>query len=265
MRDLSDVITEDALPHSSSPVTSTLIGASTTVYVCDFHGCNKAFAQSGNLATHKRIHSAEARFPCTADGCDSKFKRKHHLDEHTFYWHTAEGQARKKKEESRIVRLLEANGVHHKPQHTIDFTCIGKDREGARSYIDFLIECKDAAGKTTGFILLEVDEHQHEWYDLSCELRRMMDAHRSLILGGNSFPIMFLRYNPHAFCVDGVPRRVLLRDREAALLNCIQNAHFDQSFSVAYMFYDVLDGAPAIFSDPAYDTAVKSLVIDCVH
>ena len=65
---------------------------------------------------------------------------------------------------------------------------------------------KDNDGKS-GVIFLEVDEHQHKTHLISCELRRMMDVHQSLVMEGNTLPIAFLRYNPNSHKVDGEFRK----------------------------------------------------------
>jgi uncharacterized Zn-finger protein len=42
-------------------------------YICDYPGCTKGFAQSGQLKTHQRLHAGEKPFCCTAPGCFIRF------------------------------------------------------------------------------------------------------------------------------------------------------------------------------------------------
>jgi len=199
-------------------------------------------------------------FACEHEECGATFRHSNTLKSHYFYWHTKEGQVRKKKDEARVLRLLQARGYDFKPQHHIDFKCVGSDRDGDRCYIDFLIFVRDENGKIKGIIFLEVDEHQHDRYEVSCELRRMADVSRTLTMEGNTFPVVFLRYNPHQYEVDGLKVKKPLGQRERELATCIESMQFTQPFLVRYMFYDTVDSKPRIFADADYDDSFKALV-----
>jgi len=166
-----------------------------------------------------------------------------------------------KKAEFRILNLLQKHLIPFKEQHTIDFRCIGADRDGDRCFIDFLIEIKDPSDRVTGFIFLEVDD---EHYSVSCELRRMVDVHRTLALEGNTLPLAFVRYNPDAHRSDGTPVRVLKKDREAKLVETLNSWTFDRPFGVYYMYYDKIDDEPAVFDDIEYDPSFREYYIGCI-
>lgn len=233
-------------------------------FSCTYSGCNSTFTQKSHLTGHLRSHSGEKPFVCTTVGCSSKFACSSSLTYHIKTWHTTEGQVRKKKYEARILKILTQNEFEFKPQHMIDFTCVGDDREGSRCFIDFLVECKDDQGKTKGIVFLEVDEYQHSHYDVSCELRRMTDVHRSLIMEGNTIPITFVRYNPHAFKVDDKTKRTLLKVREERLVQFLNEMIFDKDFQVSYLFYDITEDVPTIFQDASYDETFKTLVTNVI-
>lgn len=52
-----------------------------------------------------------------------------------------------------------------------------------------------AANLGTHVLIVEVDERQHAAYDTSCERRRTME----LFQDAGSRPVVFLRFNPHAY------------------------------------------------------------------
>lgn len=72
----------------------------------------------------------------------------------------------------------------------------------------------------THVVVVEVDEDQHKAYDPACENKRMMDIFNSF--GG--VPVVFLRWNPDAFTVDGVTRRVYQKTRHAHLVRQLREA-----------------------------------------
>lgn len=49
-------------------------------YQCDFPGCGKAFAITGALTIHKRIHNGEKPFKCTY--CERAFSESSNLSKH---------------------------------------------------------------------------------------------------------------------------------------------------------------------------------------
>jgi len=49
-------------------------------YVCDFHGCGKAFAIAGGLRIHKRVHNGEKPFKCSE--CGRGFAESSNLSKH---------------------------------------------------------------------------------------------------------------------------------------------------------------------------------------
>jgi hypothetical protein len=171
--------------------------------------------------------------------------------------HSPEGQARQKKEEAKVERFLrsEFGAEFFVREHHVDYRCVAGGAGFAR--IDFLIP-SIGTGSVKGHVFLEVDEQQHEWYPQSCETARMANVTSSLRVGGNTAPIVWVRYNPHGFSVDGVSRRTTTMERLGALAEFIRALSFDdaQAVRVVYMFYDVTSGRPKILDDPEYDLHV---------
>ena len=67
----------------------------------------------------------------------------------------------------------------------------------------------------------------------------MRKMHHAMTLGGNTLPLSIIRYNPNAFKVDGVTRRISKKDRETKLLETIRSWQHGPpgSLSIQHMFY----------------------------
>lgn len=46
---------------------------------CTFAGCNKSFAQAGNLKIHEKSHNQELIFLCDFPGCNKKFTARSYV------------------------------------------------------------------------------------------------------------------------------------------------------------------------------------------
>jgi hypothetical protein len=103
---------------------------------------------------------------------------------------------------------------------------------------DILIDCG------THFLVVEVDERQHELYDVDCEVARMFTLQQQLGL-----PTIFVRLNVDAFCLDGVKQSVSLNVRIAMLTSMVKRLQgtvpcaSTQPVTPMFLFYD--DGGNA--------------------
>lgn len=224
--------------------THKLIHSGVRQHVCDYEGCDKTFLQKTNLDRHKMVHDNIRPHICPDENCDAAFTQKGNLKSHIYYHHTEEGQKNRKREETRIAKLLEANGIDFKREHVVSFSCI----QSTFARLDFIIIQNGVVE------IIEVDENQHSHYGVECDVARMAKTYEVMTLEGNTLPVVIFRYNPHAFTVDGVTTRVLKRDREARLIERLREAFETPrpGLTIQYLYYDVVEGQNEIWNHPSY-------------
>jgi hypothetical protein len=150
----------------------------------------------------------------------------------------------------RIVKALTAADIDFKREHHVSFDCLG----GTYCRLDFVVIIN---GKV---VVIEVDEEQHATYGVSCDVGRMVNLCSALLLDGNELPVLIVRYNPHAYDVDGIRRKTPRKDREAALINVVQRsteADFT-GLQIQYMYYNTNKAQVAIWDDPCYSADLKA-------
>jgi len=194
---------------------------------------------------------------CDFTLCGYQTKDKQRFKRHQ-KTHSEEHLRKMKKEEYKIEKLLLDNNIHFKREHYVSYSC-DNDIDNSSSRIDFVIEHTDCNG-TFGIICLEVDENQHEDRMLSCEVSRMSKIVEILTIQGNTLPIRFIRYNPHAFKQDNKTHRTTQNQRHDILLNTIYTITFTSQLSVKYLFYTTYNTIPIILNDPEYNENFKQFV-----
>ena len=137
-----------------------------------------------------------------------------------------------KKKEEAVAKALKEAGIGFQREHVVLMSC-ADNKENKFIRVDFLIV-------DHGYVFaLEVDETQHEDYIISCESLRPFKIAESLALGGNSMPIVVIRFNPDAFKVGGVITTVTMEDRYTKLIDTIRYWNKKQLLAVHYMYYDL--------------------------
>ncbi len=133
------------------------------------------------------------------------------------------------KKELAIKKFLDDNKiVYESHDKIIDVQC-NKKRP------DFVIDT------LTFKIIVEVDENQHSSYSTECEEIRMKDIFQSF--GGTH--VLFIRYNPDEFKINGILQNVGSKQRKSVLLNLIN--YYMKQFGLPYpickiyLFYDNYD------------------------
>ena len=85
--------------------------------------------------------------------------------------------------------------------------------------------------------LLSIDENQHRDESLGCEIARMTSVIQGIALSDNVRPLLWIRFNPDAYRVDGHLQRMPKKRRYEQLLQLLRDV--PDVTGVVYMYYDV--------------------------
>lgn len=216
------------------------------------------------MVVHQRTHSNEKPFVCDFEGCDYACSQTTNLNTHK-KTHTIEGQIRRKKQENCLNKLLKEWGYTVDCETTINAKagqCL-TDTQRHFSRLDFrIVECVNA------ICIVECDEDQHFWYNLSCEMSRMADVRAALALAGYTLPIYWIRYAPTGkYCVEGKQVKTPRKQRGVALKEhlakvCSPDFTPTKQVYVHYMFYKLVsyEDGPEIMLDTDFPDAMKAVV-----
>ena len=146
---------------------------------------------------------------------------------------------------------MSAVGITYDREVTVQF-CGEADKRLAR--VDFVIY------REWGSVLLEVDEHAHDSYPVSCEAARMLNVFAEQMKQGRAGKYHSVRFNPDAYLEDGAVQKRLLKDRLAALLQAIEDEP-DKQYSVSFLFYTRSNSPfPDVCLDPEYPGSLRAIV-----
>ncbi len=107
----------------------------------------------------------------------------------------------------------------------------------------------------------EMDEYQHKYENVSCELARMTRIHETLALEGNELPIVFLRLNPDAYHANGEVQKISKTLRYKRTVDLMRTFVPTQPLSVLYLYYDEVDGELDIAADPDFDPVFSQFIV----
>lgn len=138
----------------------------------------------------------------------------------------------RKAKEMKVKDFFDTNDVHYDTQDRIvDRGECGMERP------DFLFDCG------THFVIVEVDENQHNSRDSECEKKRMINISQSLAL-----PTWFIRYNPDKYKrknsiknVEGDNHNRRMKKLLLWLNHCKNNIP-DTYLKAVYLYYNDWDG-----------------------
>jgi hypothetical protein len=183
----------------------------------------------------------------------------------------------RKREETIIKELVETRMAEKpfggwlntmKPQLKVDYQCaLATNLDYGRKYamVDFAFPAENVTTPTNTLLMLEVDEGQHRWEAQSCETARMYNCTTTWLLNNASAPpkVVWIRYNPHGFQVDGVTKRTTKVERQVKLLALMDELAAETpdadvpQVRIIYMFYSTQDGMPCVLLDEDYYEDVK--------
>ena len=238
-------------------------------YVCD--ECGTAFSQSNNLTKHEALHELQWSYKIVCKfqdnglqlagvgdlACGRRLKDQRMLDDHIQRCHTREGIAKKFESESKLANFFDQNGVAYDRDHVnrIDFRhCDGlldsktdsDDRVVARP--DFHLP--EFSARLKAWVLVCNDEFAHRSY--KCEAGRLFKIAEALVRTAD-LPVLFVRFNPHAYRVgdtwydlplDRIHERLLI------VLRSLTPSDLNSGMNTIFLNYDrSADGRLNLFSD----------------
>ncbi len=233
-------------------------------YKCDH--CRFVTNYKDYLKIHTALHEKQQfyQFPCPMqDGgtqeysqgdvsCSTRCNTQLDLEYHIERNHTPIGLGNKYESETKLSDFLKQKGIEftRDRQNTINFTnCSNIEANKKSARPDFYLICKSVELKCVFF--LENDEFAHR--QSACDFQRLYNIIISLRQESNEMlPIVFLRFNPHHFKLDGVYHNMSLKDGHEKLYKVIQSItpeHLKHDINLVYINYDHTDGRLDVFNE----------------
>jgi len=168
--------------------------------------------------------------------------------------HTGHFNQIMKKKETRVFDYLTMAGFCFEREVYISYQCFDTNKSYSR--IDAVFEFPSRNLR----VLLEIDETQHDGYGVACDVRRMNDTALAIRLAGIDANILWVRFNPDAYSIDGDRVRTPWADRVATLVDILNTFQPSKPMEIMYMYYNTVEGVPAICGDVEYARDI----VDCV-
>jgi KRAB domain-containing zinc finger protein len=228
--------------------------------------CYFATNKKSALKRHIDVHEKQQfyQFPChMQDGgtqqfsegdvpCHIRCKTQLDLEYHIERNHTQEGLGSKYESETKLANFLKSKDIEftRDRENFINFTScsnIEANKKSARP--DFYLICKSVELKCIFFI--ENDEFGHR--QSACDFQRLYNIVISLRQKSDEMlPIVFVRFNPHHYQLEGVYHNMSLKDGHEKLYNviqCITPEHLKHDINLVYINYDHTDGKLDVFNE----------------
>lgn len=238
-------------------------------YSCPMEGCEFTTARKGAVRQHvNAIHEKQETYECSVDGCDFVTLWPFILQKHTKYNHAKTGERVRNGQEHQLLRALSAHFEVQQP-YAIRKEFLSHCR---RKFIH--VDAAISIPERELLVLIECDEQQHKdqtLYSVHDELTRMQDATQGIRAAGIDAHVLWIRFNPDTYTVDsagGCSSRMndAMEARVTRLIEFISefvpaDNITDQDMTVAYFYYDVLDGVTAVTQDPEYFEELRACAV----
>ena len=236
-------------------------------------GCDASYTHPSTLATHVQSAHEGKTWDCEVEGCDASYTDPSNLRTHFKTQHLENYTQTKQREETIVADLLKET-LSEKPfggwlsdmkqQLPVDYRCAP---EGMVDYgcgfakLDFNFPAENTPSKNNQIIVLEVDEYQHRWRAVVEETARMYNCTTSW-LTQNAFTsprVAWIRYNPHAFKVDGETKRTTKKERHEKLLELLAELASEPADAdvpavrIFYLFYSTKGGRPSVLDEDYFE------------
>lgn len=208
--------------------------------LCKYENCDRLAREGSSYCSdHKSHHSIESAVAvekkCELCGLKWNIPHDKKMCEYCELF-VSEKEDRKAPRERKIHDLLKRNGISFIHDMIPAGSC-DKYRP------DFTINCG------THYVILEIDEKQHDRYQCGCEQGRMINICQDV---GGGLPVVFIRYNPDAYSVDGKRCDEKTMVRYDNLIKTVRSciSHIPNNIlTVMYLYYDGYDtNVPDIYS-----------------
>ena len=168
-----------------------------------------------------------------------------------------------RKKEEWVVKFLKKSNIIFDREINISYKNCGENDTWA--WLDFVIYKEDH------IIILSVDEFQHYDYEVECEVSRMSKVITAIRQNNDMRSILWIRFNPDYFSVDGEKQKINITNREMILLNCIKNSRIllnNKQLVIQYLFYNTVEIENKMIVEttlnPTYNTLWKDLVNESI-
>jgi transcription elongation factor Elf1 len=223
------------------------------IYHCDI--CEYKTITQSRLTSHKYWHNPNYIYKCHLCDTTTTYNKKSTLLEHIENIHGKDALIGiKKQKEYQTYLFLTKKGLTLKP-YTVNLYTYFQE---SCLYVDYHFEYDGI------LYLLEVDEDMHSRYGIECDSNRMHKILNYMFLIDEKRPIIFLRYNPDKFYLNGIKHTKETYDRNTRmeeLYEFVVNYKSTNPYAVKYFFYDSEDDTTIITEHPEYNQYIKQYVL----